>query len=158
LRAGPSVSALSAVERYRSIVDAHLALVRDGRLLWSRRANTGYADGQLALVSGHLEEDEDVVDAAIREAEEDVGIRLRREELSCVHVMHHRNRQEQPRIGFFFQGSRWDGDLVNREPHKCSELVWFLLYRPAGTLIPYPNAGIRAHLTGTTYSQRGWPG
>ena len=144
------------VERYRTIVDVHLVLVRDGKLLWSRRANTGYADGQLALVSGHLENGEDVVDAAIREAAEEIGIRLRREDLSCVHVMHHRNGQEEPRVGFFFQASRWESDPVNREPHKCSELVWREISDIAEDTVPYPADAIRRIIKGEGFSVHGW--
>ena len=36
-------------DRYRTVVDVHLLLVRDGLLLWARRARTGYADGLLNL-------------------------------------------------------------------------------------------------------------
>jgi 8-oxo-dGTP pyrophosphatase MutT (NUDIX family) len=139
-------------ERFRTVVDVHLVLVRDGQLLWSRRANTGYADGLLALVSGHLEDGEDVLAAAIREAEEEVGIRLDPQDLSCVHVMHHRNGSDSPRIGFFFRADRWDGEPVNREPHKCGELVWHAFHEVPGDAVPYPAEAIRRIADGTSFS------
>jgi len=143
--------------RYRTIVDVHLVLVRGEQLLWSRRANTGYADGLLALVSGHLEEGEDVVDAVIREACEEVGIRLERHDLSCVHVMHHRNgSSDQPRIGFFFRADRWAGELVNQEPQKCSELVWRSMIDIPLDAVPYPAAAIRRILRNESFSVHGW--
>lgn len=79
------------VERYRSIVDVHLILVRASLLMLTRRANTGYTDGLLHMVSGHLEPGEDVVAAIIREADEEIGIGLAGEHLECVHVTRHRN-------------------------------------------------------------------
>ncbi|WP_028922053.1 hypothetical protein [Pseudonocardia acaciae] len=39
----PEIVRAARAERYRSIVDVHLVLVRDGPLLLSRRAGTGYA-------------------------------------------------------------------------------------------------------------------
>ncbi|WP_063008554.1 NUDIX hydrolase [Nocardia kruczakiae] len=144
------------MDRYRCVVDVHLVLVRGGELLWSRRADTGYADDRLGLVSGHLEEGEDVIDAAIREANEEVGICLRREDLSCAHVMHHRNGSDIARVGFFFRAERWDGDIVNREPRKCSELVWRDFSDIPADAVPYPAAAIRRILAGETFSVHGW--
>jgi 8-oxo-dGTP pyrophosphatase MutT (NUDIX family) len=49
------------VERFRSVVEVHVLLrPRGGRLLLSRRANTGYADTLLPFVSGRVEQDEDL--------------------------------------------------------------------------------------------------
>jgi 8-oxo-dGTP diphosphatase len=143
-------------DRFRSIVDVHLVLIRDGQVLLSRRANTGYADGLLNLVSGHLEEGEDVVSAVARETEEEIGIRLDREDLACVHVMHHRNSEGQARIGFFFQPARWEGEPVNREPHKCSELLWCLIDALPADMVAYPAAALCSIGKGQTFSLHGW--
>ncbi len=143
-------------DRYRTIVDVHLLLVRDGLLLWARRARTGYADGLLNLVSGHLEASEDVVAAVIREAGEEAGIEVRRDGLTCVHVMHYRNPEGQPRIGFFFRPARWDGEPVNREPHKCSGLEWHPLEAVPSDAVPYPAEAVRRIGKGETFSVHGW--
>ncbi|WP_280424771.1 NUDIX hydrolase [Nocardia carnea] len=130
----------------------HLLIVQGDRLLWSRRCNTGYADGRLGLVAGHLEDGEDVVDAAIREAGEEVGIRLQRGDLTCVHVMHHRNGHEAGRVGFFFRAQRWDGVLINREPEKCSELVWRDWAEVPGDAVPYAAEAVRRITAGESFS------
>lgn len=144
------------VERYRSIIDVHLVLVREGMLLLTRRANTGYADGLLHMVSGHLEADEDVVAAIIREADEEVGIQIAREDLRFVHVMHHRNPGEQARIGFFFSATHWKGEPVNREPHKCSEVLWCSIDALPDDIVAYPAEAIRRIRTGDVFSLHGW--
>jgi 8-oxo-dGTP diphosphatase len=112
-------------DRHRTIVDVHVLLqCPDGRILMMERANTGYADGQAGLPSGHLEDGETVLDAAIREAWEEVGVAIQPDALACVHVSHRRNVGEEARIGFFFAASRWRGEPTNREPHKCARIWW----------------------------------
>ncbi|MEV6601473.1 NUDIX domain-containing protein, partial [Actinoplanes sp. NPDC051346] len=107
--------------------------------------------------SGHLEEDEDVVAAVIREAEEEVGISVAREELRCVHVMHHRNPQGAARVGFFFRAESWVGEPANREPHKCSELVWVSdADDPPSDMVEYPAEALRQIQAGASFSLHDW--
>ena len=79
-----------------------------------------------ASPSGHMEADESVVAGVIREAHEEVGVRLDPADLAFEHVVHHRNPLGQARIGFFFTASRWLGEPANLEPHKCAGLHWVL--------------------------------
>ncbi|WP_455432790.1 NUDIX domain-containing protein [Streptosporangium soli] len=140
--------------RYRPVVDVHVLLLDPaGRVLLGRRENTGYADGEWQIMpSGHLEEGESVVDTAIREAREELGVDL--VDLEPTNVVHHRNPGGTARIGIFFTSRKWRGNPVNAEPHKCAELAWHPLDDlPPGT-IPYAAAGIRA--TGLPLSLHGW--
>ncbi|MFF1690598.1 NUDIX domain-containing protein [Streptomyces sp. NPDC058254] len=45
-----------------------------GFILFQRTANTGFADGTLALPGGRLQEEEQFGDAARREAKEELGV------------------------------------------------------------------------------------
>ncbi|WP_086827669.1 NUDIX domain-containing protein [Allokutzneria sp. NRRL B-24872] len=143
-------------ERHRSIVDVHLVLVEDGRILLSRRHNTGYEDGRYHLVSGHLEAGESIVDAVVREAAEEIGIGLAADDLDCVHVMHHSNPGEEARVGFFFRAWAWTGEPVNREPEKCSDLAWFPLDALPRNVIAYPAEALRHIADGVPFSLHGW--
>ncbi|MFB9906855.1 NUDIX hydrolase [Allokutzneria oryzae] len=143
-------------ERYRSVVDVHLVLIEDGRILLSRRHNTGYQDGRYHLVSGHLEVGESVVDGVIREAWEETGIRLSAPDLDCVHVMHHREATGEARIGLFFRAWQWEGEPVNREPGKCSDLAWFPLDALPHNTIAYPAEAVRNIAAGIPFALHGW--
>jgi 8-oxo-dGTP pyrophosphatase MutT (NUDIX family) len=88
-------------DRYRSIIDAHILLRRAGEILLAHRAGDVYASGQYGLPSGHLEQGESILDAVIRETEEEVGIVLEPAALRMVLVMHQRNPGGHARIGFF---------------------------------------------------------
>jgi len=142
--------------RHATVVDVHLILRRNGTLLLSRRVNTGYADGQYCLPSGHLEDGESVVEAVVREAAEEVGVTVAPQALRCVHVMHHRNPQGHARIGFFFEATHWHGEPRNREPHKCSELLWATPQNLPADTVPYPAAALAAVETGQPFAVHGW--
>lgn len=142
---------------YRSMVDVHLILTRaDGRVLLAERSGTGYADGLLNLPSGKLEAGEDVRSAVIREAREEVGILLAAQDTHCVSVLHHRSPEGEGRVGFFFAATRWQGDPVNAEPHKCAGLLWADPDDPPPTTIPYTAAGLRAFRAGQAFALHGW--
>jgi 8-oxo-dGTP diphosphatase len=116
-----------SAERYASIVDVHVILRRGTRILLLRRTGDAWASGQLCLPSGHLEEGESILGAAVRETREETGIVLDPATLQHVLSIHQRNPgTSHARIGFAFQPRTWDGEPVNAEPHKHSELVWVL--------------------------------
>lgn len=143
--------------RYRSIVDVYVLLRRaDGHVLLMERANTGYADGLLCPPSGHLEDGESVTAGAIREAAEEVGVKLEEADLRFVHVVHHRNGDEEGRIGFFFTATRWAGEPINREPQKCARLLWADPTAPPANTVPYTAAALAQITNHQPFSLDGW--
>jgi 8-oxo-dGTP diphosphatase len=51
-----------------------------------------------------------MVQGAIREALEESGVLIEPADLAFSHVVHHRNPESLPRIGFFFTAVRWQGE------------------------------------------------
>ncbi|WP_222709545.1 NUDIX domain-containing protein [Microbispora sp. CSR-4] len=136
-------AATYAPGRYRPVVDVHLLLTDGEKVLLGRRQGTGYADGEWQIMpSGHLEEGESVVDAAVREAREELGIEV--DGCEVVHVMHHHNAGGTARIGMFLMPHSITGTPVNAEPHKCAELAWFPFDRLPERTVPYSRAGVEA--------------
>lgn len=140
------------------VVDVMLILVRDGRVLLAERAGTGYADGWYNLPSGKLEPDEDVVAAVVREAREEIGIHLDRDQVRPVHVMHHRNPEGSTRVGWFFAADTWTGEPVNAEPHKCAGLLWAPLDQLPDNTWPYTVAGLAQYRQRAPFSLHGFTG
>src|SRR5262245_4289525 len=105
-------------------VAVHVLLIRGDEVLLVRRCNTGYEDGKLSVVAGHVEPGESVTQAALREAREEVGVSLSSDRLRVVGVMHRRSEEE--RVDFFLAYSLENHAEPprNLEPEKCSELVW----------------------------------
>lgn len=144
-------------DRFTSIVDAHVLLRRDGELLLLRRAGNVYASGQLCLPSGHLEEGQSIVDAAVAETKQEVGIVLDPTRLTMVLAMHQRNMDGiNTRFGFFFQPEHWDGQPANCEPHKHSELIWADPDKLPPDTHEYTAAAIAAIQRGSTFTLNGW--
>ena len=143
-------------ERYRSIIDVHVILHRNGEILLLERHNTGYCDGMLHLPSGHLERGEALHRAAVREAREETGVTIDPEHLALAAVVHHQQTPDLARVGMFFHTRSWTGEPVNAEPHKCNKLQWTdPRVLPANT-IDYPATGIRAWLSGDPFTAHNW--
>ncbi|MFF3227836.1 NUDIX domain-containing protein [Nocardia suismassiliense] len=141
----------------RHLVDVHILLIRDDRLLLSKRRSDDEFDGRWHLPAGKLEAGESATAAAAREANEETGVHIDPADLRHIHTAHVVGSGRDPRLGLFFETHHWTGTPTNREPDKSHELCWFPLDALPDNIIPYSASGIRAHFAGTTYSERGWP-
>jgi 8-oxo-dGTP pyrophosphatase MutT (NUDIX family) len=111
-------------DRFTSIVDAHVILRRNGKILLLRRAGNVYASGQLCLPSGHLEEGENILQTAVRETREETGIALDAATLRFVLSIHQRNPgTTHTRLGFVFEAESWRGEPVNSGKHSARSHV-----------------------------------
>lgn len=61
-------------ERFKIVPSVYLILMKDNKILFSRRYNTGYFDGYYSFPAGHLDGGETLKQAMVRETEEEIGI------------------------------------------------------------------------------------
>jgi 8-oxo-dGTP diphosphatase len=141
--------------RFRLVSAVHLFLLRDGKILLLRRYQTGYEDGNFSVVAGHLDGNETVMAAAVREAREEVGVALAAHDVRVVGVMHRRSNDE--RIDWFVACERWVGEITNAEPQKCDELRWADLEDLPPNVIPYVRRAIVNCRAGRWFESYGWP-
>lgn len=142
-------------ERYKLIAEVYLLLIQNGKILLSRRANTGYEDGNYGLVAGHLEPNETITAALVREAKEEAGIDLDPKQLMLRHVIH-RKAPDREQVSLFFSTPTYSGEIQNMEPHKCSELAFFDLNTLPENTIIYVKDAIQHVQQGRSYSEFGW--
>ena len=142
-------------ERFKIIPAVYLVLTRKNEILLSRRFNTGFHDGEYSFPAGHLDGNETLVKAMIREAKEETGIELKPEDLKLVHVMHRKEPNEE-RVDFFFVVERWSGEPKIMEPHKCDDLRWFNVNNLPDKIILYIKQVIDCILEKRFYSEAGW--
>lgn len=142
------------MSRARFPVTVHLFFFRGNQLLMLRRFNTGYADGQYSVPAGHLDGGETVLQAAVREAEEEVGVRIEAEDLSFSTVMH--RIEDDERVDFFVQVRKWEGEPFNAEPEKCDDLHWVHIDQLPENTVEYVRRCIANHLNGIRFDEFGW--
>ena len=113
-------------ERYKSAIVVDLMLTRENsekkEILLALRKNTGFCDGEYELPGGHVEIDEDLLDAMIREAKEELNINLKREDLKIEYILHH---YKGNRIKFIISAKKFEGSIQIGEPDKCEKIDWF---------------------------------
>ncbi len=145
-------------ERFRLLSTVHLLLIRKDQILLLRRFNTGYEDGNYSVIAGHLDGNEEVKMAMLREAREEASIKLTAENLEVVGVMHRRSTEE--RIDFFLMTSSWSGEIINNEPDKCDQLNWFNIDQLPDNIIPYIRKAIhnsfKVDRRGIWFESFGW--
>ena len=140
--------------RFSLVAAVHVFLRRGSAVLLLRRRNTGYMDSSYSVVAGHLDGNEEVVAAAIREAHEEAGIRIQPSDVKVVGVMHRRSSDE--RVDFFVECTCWSGDIANREPDKCNDLSRFNLDRLPENVIPYVRRALENYRQGRWFDSCGW--
>lgn len=144
--------------RSRSIVGAHLVLLRDGDvLLGKRHPDSAFAPSTWHLPAGHREDMESAVTCMVREAEEETGLRIPQSDLSLLHVLDLLDPGSTiPRMGLFFAPSRWEGEPVVREPECCTEWCWWPLDALPEPIVEYTRIALEAISNGTFYVPLGW--
>ncbi|MFC5994335.1 NUDIX domain-containing protein [Pseudonocardia hispaniensis] len=127
--------------RFRLVPAAYVVLRRDDEILLQLRQGTGFMDGHWATAAaGHVETDESVLDAACREAAEELGITVAAEDLVPLTAMHRTRRTGRPideRVDFFFECRRWSGEPRLVEPDKAAALRWFPLDALPDPVVPH---------------------
>lgn len=135
-------------------VTVHLLLIQDKKILLLHRFNTGYEDGNYSVPAGHLDGDEPVRVAAQREALEEIGVRIKVDDIAFANVMHRLEGDE--RVDFFVHIKAWDVEPFNAEPDKCDELRWCDVAALPENTIPYVKQAIQNFRDGVVFEEFGW--
>ena len=83
-------------------------LIEEGKLLLGKRK-----DGGWCIPCGHVEWDESIEEAAIREFEEETGLKVELQEFYAAHSNFHNPAQHT--VGIWYLGKRLSGDLQANE-------------------------------------------
>lgn len=110
------------MNRRQANLASYLILEKDEKVLLAKRKNTGYEDEKYGLPAGHLEEGEFPDDCAIREAKEEVGVKVNKKDIQFIEVVFHTAGNWGHYVDFFFRADRWEGEPMIMEADKCSEI------------------------------------
>lgn len=136
-------------------VAVHLLLIKDEKILLLRRFNTGYEDGNYSVVAGHVDGNEEIITAMQREAKEEAGISIDKEDMEIVQVIH-RKAADGERIDYFLTAKKWQGEVINMEPNKCDDLSWFEIENLPDNTIKYIRFAIENYKKNIKFSSYGF--
>ncbi|MBA2465492.1 MAG: NUDIX domain-containing protein [Nocardioidaceae bacterium] len=118
----------------------------DREVLLQLRRGTGYLDEHwAAAAAGHVERGETVLEAAAREAREEVGVADI--ELTALCAMQRTGGTGLPvdeRVDYFFTASSWSGEPRIIEADKCADMRWFPLEALPDPVVPHELAVLTA--------------
>ncbi|OGE30817.1 hypothetical protein A2631_03965 [Candidatus Daviesbacteria bacterium RIFCSPHIGHO2_01_FULL_44_29] len=144
-------------ERYTVRAATYLILEKAGRIVMLRRQNTGWQDGNYTVPSGHLETGETISQSMVREAKEEIGINIKKEDLQLIHVSHRLSAGSGlVYIDFYFKVESFQGEIINGEPEKCDDLNWFSVDSLPSNILPQLPFVFKKINESKFYSEFGW--
>ena len=108
------------MERLKIKPAVYIAAKVNNQYLFLRRFNTGYCDGYFTFPSGHVDEGELPIEAAIREFKEEVDIDIKSSDLKLVHVLYEKDKY----MDLYFLFETKDLKPKVNELNKSDLLLW----------------------------------
>ncbi len=124
----------------------------EGKILLQRRQGTKLWPGFLALPAGHVDEGEDVYEAAIREAREELNITITKDDIIDTFAVNRKNKSLPPYFDVYFELKSYKGEISINEPEKCSELVWADINDMPEDMIDFEATAIKNNIKGIKFS------
>lgn len=134
-------------------VAVHLILEHNNEFLLLRRYNTGYEDGNYSVIAGHLNGNETIKEAMIREALEEANITIDDKHLKIVGVMHRKDGDES--IDYYLYTNKFSGNIRIMEPNKCDDLAFYKLDNLPDNIIPYIKTALYNYKNNIIFSEYG---
>lgn len=104
------------------IIKVRLILEEEKKVLLLEQTNEN--GGKYTLVGGTVEALEFARKALIRECREEIGIKLKSNDLSIAHILHKKKIGED-RITFYFNTVKWAKTIKCKEKKKFAAVSWF---------------------------------
>ena len=130
-------------------------IVKDGnKICLMRRYNTGWNDGNYALMGGHVEDGENPIDAVVREAKEELGIIVDKNNVKYLLTM----SVYPDHIYLYFNCDKYSGTISNNEPTQCDDIRFFDINNLPENLIEADKKALQSIFasTGSNYTDLGY--
>jgi 8-oxo-dGTP diphosphatase len=134
-----------------------IVIRQEDRVLLARRANTGFKDGYFALPGGKHDGNETLTQGVIREAQEELGIECKAEDVVFRSLIHGKFSGPPDEILYVtFEILHYQGEIMNNEPHKCTELQFFSVNQFPEKMTDVSRRCIANTMAGISFEEVGW--
>jgi len=132
-----------------------IILKQDDQVLFVKRCNSDWASERWNFPGGLLEDGETLLQAAVRETQEETGVVVDPADFKLVHVLHVQAGGTNTRtiIGFYFMATKWTGTSINNEPDKHSDIGWFDVNNLPANATEHAHQALLGLLNGNAYSE-----
>jgi 8-oxo-dGTP diphosphatase len=147
------MNTIFSTTKFALVPAVYAVLRKEDKVLMMRRYNTGYMDGKYSFPAGHVEPNEGVAGAIVRELDEEIGVTVRKQDLQLVFSSSKPDSSVagQERVLFFFEVTSWQGEPYNAEPDKCDDLQWFDIDNIPNNIADELPLFFQAYATGKRY-------
>ena len=141
------------MEREQFLSAVYLIIKNEqNEILFQRRQGTKLWPGFLALPAGHVDTGENVYDAVVREAKEELNITISIENIIDTFVVNRRNKSIPSYYDVYFEIDSYVGDIIINEPEKCSELKWIKIEDLPEDVIDFEKVALLNNKKGIKFS------
>ncbi len=110
--------------RFKVNVVVNFIIEQNGKVLLMKRSDGFFKGGYWVLPAGHIDGNETLREASVRELKEELNIDVSVDELIFLHAIHSITPFLE-RIDFYFKIKNFSGCIVNKELNKCDEIKFF---------------------------------
>lgn len=144
-------------ERFKFRSAVYIIVKRDDDILILKRKNSGYMDGYYSLVAGHVDGNETLKQAAIRELKEEANIIVQEKDLELKVVCHRKNPQPIGEyLDFLFEVKNYEGEINNNEPHKAGDMHFCNINEIPKNTVPFIKKALNCYKNDINYMTEGF--
>jgi len=130
-------------QRNKIVPEAHLFLVKNGKILMLRRGNVEYESGKWHMPAGHVENNEWPKECIIREGLEEVGVEVNSKDLHVIHIMYRKQKEQSDRIAVFIKCNKFQNEPKICESDKHDKIGWYSPSKLPKPMMPYVAKAIK---------------
>ena len=132
----------------KTILTVRLILEKDKKLLFLKQTTSN--GGGHSLVGGKIDHNESGDEALIREAFEEVGIKIKKKHLQLIHLY---RRDSNKEIIMVYRARKWIGTPEPLETHKFKRTRWFSTLSLPNDISPTTDHILNMYLKKRFYSE-----
>lgn len=141
---------------YKNPSAVYAMIIKDNKILLQKRKGefAGFWD---FAACGHVEENESMKEALVREIEEEISLNVKVEDLNFVTLIHSfYDDYGYSYYNGYFLVEKYQGSVRIKEEDEAEELRWFDLEQLPEQMYPDRKLAIKCYLEKIPYEEYGW--